>query len=63
MNKRNSMFRNWCVEKYYEHKKEVLYWEKHVCTEEMADYFRRCKWFLKCKYKNEKGVDCSRKIG
>jgi len=53
MNKKNSAFRNWCVEKYYEHKKEVLLWERHVCTDEMSDYFGRSKYFLKSLYKKE----------
>ena len=50
---KSSNFRNWCVEKYYQHKKEVLNWERHVCTEEMGEYFSRAKWFLKSLYKRE----------
>jgi len=50
---KNSNFRNFCVEKYYQHKKEVLNWEKHVCTEEMGEYFGRTKYFLKSLYKRE----------
>ena len=46
-------FRQFCIEKYYEHKKEVLLWERHVCTEEMSEYFKRAKYFLKHLYKRE----------
>ena len=53
MPKSNSSFRNFCIEKYYEHKKEILNWEKHACTEEMGEYFKRTKWFLKSLYKRE----------
>lgn len=48
----NSNFRKFCIEKYYEHKDEVLLWEHHVCTEQMAEYFKKAKWFLKRLYKN-----------
>ena len=50
---KGSKFRIFCTEKYYEHKKEVLNWEKHVCTEEMQEYFGRTKYFLKALYKSE----------
>ena len=53
MNKPQSKFRNFCIEKFYEHKREVLMWERHVCTDEMADYFGRAKYFLKSLYKKE----------
>lgn len=50
---KNSKFRIFCTEKYYEYKKEVFVWDKHVCTEEMTEYFGRTKYFLKSLYKRE----------
>jgi ABC-type transporter MlaC component len=45
-------FRQWINEKWYEHKKECIYWKTPSC-EDAQTYFRKYRWFLKRKYKQE----------
>lgn len=44
-------FRNWITNKWFEHKREVLSWEKRVVSYEMQVWFKNNKWFLKNLYK------------
>lgn len=50
----NSEFRNFCIRMYFEHQNEILNWQHHVCTEDMVEYIRRNKYFLKALYKSKK---------
>ena len=48
-----SPFRAYCYEKWYEYKEEVREWEKRVVEGPPEEYFKKYKWFLKAKYKQE----------
>ena len=53
MAKKNSQFRHYVYEKWYEYKDEVEAWEHRQVTGNAEDYFNKWKWFLKAKYKQE----------
>jgi hypothetical protein len=47
-------FRQWINEKWFEYKEECLAWRiKTPTCEDGDEYFRKNKWFLKRKYKEE----------
>lgn len=48
---KQSQFRHYVYEKWYEYKDEVLAWEHRPVTGNAEDYFNKWKWFLKAKYK------------
>jgi len=49
-----SSFRNWCNEKWYEHKDELASYGQ--CLPYTAqEYFNRCKFWLKREYKHRQG--------
>jgi hypothetical protein len=48
---RNSDFRLYVYEKWFEYKEEVLAWEKKNVEGSPEAYFHKYKWFLKAKYK------------
>jgi hypothetical protein len=50
--KKNTKFRHWIQEKWYEHKYECLHWKTPSC-EDAQQYFKKNKWFLKSLYKQE----------
>lgn len=53
MAKKNSQFRHYVYEKWYEYKDEVEAWEHRQVTGSPEDYFNKWKWFLKAKFKQE----------
>ena len=48
---KNSEFRHYVYEKWFEYKDEVLAWERRQVTGDTEHYFQKYKWFLKAKYK------------
>ena len=51
-----SPFRAYCIEKWYEYKEEVFSWEKRVVEGLPEEYFKKYKWFLKAKYKQDNKI-------
>ena len=52
---RESEFRMFCREKWYEHKDEILAWTGQALTEYGSDYyFRKHRWMLKSMYKDQR---------
>jgi hypothetical protein len=50
-----SDFRVWLQEKWFEHKDEILVWEKRLPEYDDKYYFRKHKWMLRKMYKEERG--------
>ena len=48
---KNSEFRHYVYEKWFEYKDEVEQWERRQVTGSPEDYFNKWKWFLRAKYK------------
>lgn len=48
---KQSRFRNWCTEKYFEHKDELAMW--HEESEPIEKYFARNRWWLRSQFRNE----------
>ena len=46
-------FRLWVTRKWYEHKREVLAWEKRVVDYSDKEWFAKNKWYLKKLYKGK----------
>ena len=58
-----SAFRNFCQEKWFEHKDEIYTWTKKPLTEYDSEYyFRKHKWLLKSMYKDSLSQEESRLI-
>ena len=52
-----SEFRMFCVEKWFEHKDEILAWTGKALTEyDDKYYFRQHRWLLKRMFKESKNV-------
>ena len=49
-----SSFRRFCIESWYSYKDEVEAWEKRQVRGKEEEYFKKYKWFLKAKYKQER---------
>ena len=49
----NSPFRTFVYDKWFEYRDEVRQWEKREVEGSPEDYFKKYKWFLKEKYKQE----------
>lgn len=50
-----SAFRSFCLNKWYEHKDEILLWTRQPLTEyDDKYYFRKHKWLLKKMFKESK---------
>jgi|11BtaG_2_1085332.scaffolds.fasta_scaffold00573_10 hypothetical protein len=49
-----SEFRQWCVNKWYEHKEELQVWEGAMPKYDSQYFFSKNKWFLKNLYRQEK---------
>lgn len=59
---KNSAFRMFCQEKWFEHKDEILAWTKKPLTEYNAEYYlQKHKWLLKSMFKETK--KCQQKSG
>jgi len=50
---KTSSFRRFCIENWYSYKDEVEAWEKRQVKGKEEEYFKKYKWFLKAKYKQE----------
>ena len=55
MKPKHSKFRLWLIEKWYQHKDELLIWEKKLPEYDDKYYFRKHKWMLRKMYREEKG--------
>ena len=49
-----SLFRVWLQNKWFEHKDELMLWEKKWPEYDDVYYFRKHKWLLRKMYKEEK---------
>ena len=50
-----SEFRLWLIDKWFQHKDEILVWEKRLPEYDDKYYFRKHKWMLRKMYKEERG--------
>jgi len=50
---KQSAFRNFCIEMWFNHKDELLEWEKQLPQYDSNYYFRKHRWFLKEIFKKE----------
>ena len=50
---KDSPFRQYITEKWYEHKKEVLTWESKVVDYTQQEWFEKNRWYLKKLYKEK----------
>ena len=48
-----SPFRQWLQEKWFEHKEEILVWEKRLPEYDDKYYFKKHKWMLRKMYREE----------
>ena len=46
-------FRSWINEMWFKYRDECAAWKLEVTCEDANEYFRKNKWFLKRKYKEE----------
>ena len=51
---KNSAFRAWLQNLWYEHQAEVRDWEGKIVQYDMNYWFNKHKWFLKQMYQNRK---------
>lgn len=58
----HSRFRNFCTEKWYEHREELLTWEGRLPNYGSEEYFHRNKWTLKRMFIEQYIRDNHRKI-
>jgi hypothetical protein len=49
-----SDFRQWCNDKWYEHRDELLIWEGAAPKYDSQYFFNKNKYFLKSLYKEQK---------
>lgn len=55
--KKHSHFRLFCIEKWFEHKDEILEWTGKALTEyDDKYYFRKHRWLLKRMFKENNNV-------
>ena len=54
MNVKGDSFREFVFEKWFQHKYEILAWEKKAVDYDVDFYFKKNKDFLKKEYKNFK---------
>lgn len=50
---KNTMFRNWLQEKWYEHKYEILEWEKRPVDYPLSKWFNTYKWWLRREFRHQ----------
>ena len=54
---KNSAFRLFCTEKWYEHKDEILAWTRQPLTEYDSNYyFQKHRWLLKRMFQDKQTV-------
>ena len=46
-------FRQWTQEMWYKYQRECEAWKTKPTCQDAQDYFRKNRWFLKKKYKEE----------
>jgi len=51
---KNSSFRLFCTEKWFEHKDEVMAWTGNLVDYDDTYYFRKHRWLLKKMFKEHK---------
>ena len=51
---KDSRFRLFCIEKWFEHKDEVMLWTGNLVEYDDAYYFRQHRWLLKRMFKESK---------
>jgi len=50
---KQSKFRLWLIEKWYEHKDELMLWERKLPEYDDKYYFRKHKWMLRKMFQEE----------
>jgi hypothetical protein len=50
---KGSEFRAWCMDKWYEHKEELLLCEKRITEYSSKEYFAKYKYWLKRQFQYE----------
>lgn len=46
-------FRSWLQEKWYEHKYEIIAWEKRTVDYDLSVWFNKYKWWLRREFYHE----------
>jgi len=55
MDRKESKFRLFCIEKWFQHKDEILAWTRRPLTEyDDKYYFKQHRWLLKRMFKEER---------
>lgn len=49
---KKSTFRNWILQKWFEHRDEIESYERRLIEDSPEEYFQKSKWFLKRLYKD-----------
>lgn len=57
-----SAFRQFCQEKWFEHRDEILAWTGQAVKYDSAYYFRQHRWLLKSMYLEQYARDNARSI-
>lgn len=51
-----SEFRSWLMQKWFEHKDELMMWEKRQPEYDDKYYFKKHKWMLRKMFREKKNV-------
>jgi hypothetical protein len=62
METKTSPFRQFCQEKWFEHKEEILTWTGKMVKYDSAYYFRQHRWLLRRMYMEQFAQDNARAI-
>ena len=62
MKRKNSAFRQFCQEKWFEHRDEILTWTGHAVDYNSSYYFRRHRWLLRRMFVEQYARDNARTI-
>ena len=49
----NKLFRVWLQEKWYEHKYEILEWERRPVDYDLSFWFNKYKWWLRREFRHQ----------
>lgn len=51
---KQSAFRLWCIEKWFEHQDELLVWERKLPEYDSQYYFNKHRWMLRKMFLEER---------
>lgn len=54
--KKDTLFRRWLIEAWFQHKDEILDYTGKECDYDAAVYFKKYRWWLKTIYKDKYGI-------